>query len=85
MTNYEFIKSLEGTTLGAILSCLNLVKVYSKEEIGDIALHSITCNRCKLYEKEGCTCHRRTAECCETIMKWLDSPVDDIIVLSKKG
>ena len=81
MTNYEFIKSLEGTRMGAALSHINSVKVYSKQVVGETLSDFMLCKECKLHEKEGSTCH--ASGCFNTIMKWLDSPVDDIIVLSK--
>lgn len=84
MTNYEFIKCLEGTRLGAALSHINLIKVYSKQVVGEILSDFMVCKECKLNEKEGSTCHGSTPRCYYEIMKWLDSPVDDITVLSKE-
>ena len=78
MTNYEFIKSLEGTTLGAALSHINLVKVYSKQIVGETLSDFMPCKECKLHKREGSTCNGSTPGCFMTIMDWLNSPVDDI-------
>ena len=82
MTNYEFIKSLHGTRLGAVLSVLNLCENTRDEIITRLSI-GLSCHRCKLNEKEESICNGSTPGCHDELRRWLDSPVDDIIVLSK--
>ena len=87
MTNYEFIKSLWGTRLRAALYAVmfqsNWYIVPTKEEMIDNLTHFLYCKDCRLYQTEDTDCCVDREGCEEMLAKWLNSPVDDIIVLSK--
>lgn len=81
MTNYELIKTLQRTRLGGALSHANLNNRLDKEQVLNTLFSFFPCVECNLHTKE--TCGESTKDCKDTLAKWLDSPVDDIIVLSK--
>ena len=83
MTNYEFIKNLRGMKLGTAISTLDCQKDTTKEKMAQHLCLFLPCPICDMYDPEDNPCLSNTPLCYETILKWLNSPVSDIIVLSK--